>query len=108
MGLARPSGIYVNCVISHYKIPGGVTQKTTKRKGNTMELFGKALALVLAGVAIVVIVGLIMSLPVMLLWNSCLVAAIPGVKEIGWLQAWGIMILSGLLFKSTTTSSSNS
>jgi hypothetical protein len=60
-------------------------------------------ALKLFGVAIVIIVvvGLLLSLPVMLLWNACLVPAVTGLSEIGWLQAWGIMILCGLLFKSS-------
>ena len=69
-----------------------------------MDLFAKAIMFVIAGVGIIVFFGLLMSLPVMWLWNACLVAAIPGVKEIGWLQAWGIMILSGLLFKNSSTS----
>jgi len=51
-------------------------------------------------VGIVVVLGLLFSYPVMLLWNGCLVPAIDGVKDIGWLQAWGLMILCGLLFKS--------
>lgn len=50
---------------------------------------------------VIAILGLLFSLPVMLLWNACLVAAIPGIKEIGWLQAWGILILCGFLFKNT-------
>jgi phosphotransferase system glucose/maltose/N-acetylglucosamine-specific IIC component len=54
-------------------------------------------------VGIVVVLGLLFSYPVMLLWNGCLVPAVDGVKEIGWLQAWGLMILFGILFKSTVT-----
>ena len=54
-------------------------------------------------VGIVVVLGLLFSYPVMLLWNGCLVPAIDGVKEIGLLQAWGLMILFGILFKSTVT-----
>ena len=54
-------------------------------------------------VGIVVVLGLLFSYPVMLLWNGCLVPAVDGVKEIGWLQAWGIMILTGILFKTTVT-----
>lgn len=54
-------------------------------------------------VGIVVVVGLLFSYPVMLLWNGCLVPAVDSVKEIGWLQAWGLMILFGILFKSTVT-----
>jgi predicted tellurium resistance membrane protein TerC len=52
-------------------------------------------------VSLVVLLGLLFSLPVMLLWNGCLVGAIAGINEISWLQAWGIMILFGLLFKSS-------
>ena len=52
-------------------------------------------------VGVVVALGLLFSLPVMLLWNGCLVGAISGVNEITWLQAWGLMVLSGLLFKSS-------
>jgi len=50
-----------------------------------------------------VLYGLLLSLPVMLLWNYCLVPAVSGLSEIGWLQAWGILILANFLFKSQTT-----
>jgi hypothetical protein len=62
--------------------------------------------------AVGVIVGLIAGLlflsfvlawPVMQLWNECLVPAIDGVKEVGWMQAWGIQFLFGILFKTTVT-----
>ena len=52
-------------------------------------------------VGIIVTLGLLFSFPIMLLWNGCLVPAVDGIKEIGWLQAWGLMILFGILFKST-------
>lgn len=52
--------------------------------------------------AIVVVLGLVLSFPLMLLWNGCVVPAINGVQEISWLQAWGILIVSNLLFKSTS------
>jgi len=35
-----------------------------------------------------VLLGLIVSYPIMILWNNCLVGAIAGANEIGWLQAW--------------------
>ena len=50
-------------------------------------------------VALVVFLGLLLSLPIWLLWNSCLVPAIDGVHEIGWMQAWGLNILFTGLFK---------
>ena len=52
--------------------------------------------------AIVVVLGLLLSFPLMLLWNACLVPAVSGLSEITWMQAWGILIASNLLFKSTT------
>ena len=52
-------------------------------------------------VGIIVTLGLLFSFPIMLLWNGCLVPAVDGIKEIGWLQAWGLMILFGILSKST-------
>ena len=58
--------------------------------------------MVLMVVGIAVGFGLLFSVPVMLLWNGCLVPAIPAIAEIGLLQAWGIMILCSLLFKSTS------
>lgn len=68
-----------------------------------MDLFIKAIMFVIAGLAIIVFFGLLVSLPVMWLWNIALVPAIPGLAEIGWLQAWGILVLSGLLFARPNT-----
>ena len=65
-----------------------------------MESFAKLAGIFVIWVLLVVVVGLVFSLPVMWLWNWALVPAMPVLREIGWLQAWGIMILSGLLFKS--------
>jgi hypothetical protein len=61
------------------------------------------ITLVSVAIIMIVIVGLILSLPVMWLWNACLVPAVSGLNEIGWLQAWGILILCGLLFKTHVT-----
>lgn len=51
--------------------------------------------------AAVVAVCFILSWPVMALWNGCLVDAVTGVKEITWLQGWGIAVLFGILVKSS-------
>ena len=61
------------------------------------ELIAKIVGIIGA----VILLGLLLSLPIWLLWNSCLVPAINGVNEIGWLQAWGLNILCTGLFKST-------
>lgn len=61
---------------------------------------------VLIGAALVIAVGaMIWSLPVYLLWNYCLVPAIPSIQEITWLQSLGIYILTSLLFKTTISKS---
>jgi hypothetical protein len=58
---------------------------------------------VIGGVAFLVSLSLLLSLPVYFLWNECLVGAIDGVKQVTWLQAWGLMILSSFLFKTTVS-----
>ena len=67
-----------------------------------------ALFKVIGGLALVLAFSFLFSWPIYMLWNLCLVGAIDGVREIGWLQAWGIAILSGLLFKSGHGSNSKS
>jgi len=69
-----------------------------------MEDLFKLIGLIVASVVVAVVVGLLFSLPVMWLWNAALVPAIPGIKTIGWLQAWGILMLCGFLFKPMTNS----
>ena len=59
----------------------------------------RIVALIFTAIIMIVVIGLVLSLPVMWLWNYCLVPATTGLNEIGWLQAWGILVLSGLLFK---------
>jgi hypothetical protein len=85
-----------------------IPSKITIYKENKMETIAKVIGIAVVGIVAIVVLGLILSLPVMWLWNACLVAAIPGIKEIGWLQAWGIMILCGMLFKNSSSSSSSS
>lgn len=69
-----------------------------------MESFSKIFSLGIILVSAIILIGIIVSFPVMLLWNYCLVPAVTGVNEITWFQAWGLFVLSGLLFKSTTSS----
>ena len=60
------------------------------------------LGAMVAGIATLVFLTFLLSWPVMMLWNGCLVGAVSGVNEIGWLQAWGISALCGILFKTTS------
>ena len=48
-------------------------------------------------------VSFLLAWPVMELWNGCLVPAVDGVKQIGWLQAWGLQFLVNMLFRVSVT-----
>jgi len=51
------------------------------------------------GIAGILFISFLCSWPVYMLWNYCLVGAVAGVNEVSWLQAWGLAVLCGLLFK---------
>ena len=48
-------------------------------------------------------VSFLLAWPVMELWKGCLVPGVDGVKQIGWLQAWGLQFLVNMLFKVSVT-----
>ena len=62
-----------------------------------------ALGTIVAGIATLLFLSFVLAWPVMMLWNGCLVGAVDGIKEIGWLQAWGLQFLFGLLFKTAVS-----
>jgi hypothetical protein len=70
-------------------------------------MYTVAIGAAVVAVMVLVMFSFLLSLPVMLLWNGCLITAVDGVHEITWLQAWGISLLFGLLFKTTTTTKDN-
>lgn len=61
---------------------------------------------VVFGIVGLLLLSFLLSLPVYLLWNGCLVGAVAGVTTVTWLQAWGITVLCGFLFKTSTHTSS--
>ena len=61
--------------------------------------------MVLTAIGLGVIVSLLLSWPVMWLWNNALVGAVTGVNEVSWLQSWGIMLLVGILVKTNVSTS---
>ncbi len=67
------------------------------------------IALILSGALVLAAaifgISLLFSLPVMLLWDW-IMPALFGLKTITWLQAWGLTMLCGFLFKSSSVSSS--
>jgi hypothetical protein len=65
----------------------------------------EALILIVGGIGLAVLVSFLLSLPVMLLWDAVVPQIFTGLHEITWMQAWGLSLLCGLLFKSHTGSS---
>ena len=59
---------------------------------------------VVGGIGFLVFLSFLFSWPVYMLWNGCLVDAVMGVKEVTWMQAWGLNILFGIMFSKNTSS----
>jgi hypothetical protein len=57
------------------------------------------LIIVITILAGAILLSFMLSWPVMMLWNGCLVDAVTGIKEVTWLQAWGLNLLVGIMFK---------
>lgn len=70
-----------------------------------MEKFIVVATAVIGSFVAILLVSFLLSWPVMALWNGCLVDAVAGVKEITWLQGWGISVLVGLLFNRSASNS---
>lgn len=58
----------------------------------------------IGGMFIIVLLGAIMAFFAMLLWNW-LMPVIFGLKTIGFLQAWGLIILSNIMLRSHSSTS---
>ena len=69
-----------------------------------MEKFTVMIDAIVVALLGLVLLSFLLSWPVYMLWNGCLVGAVAGVSEVTWLQAWGISILCGILFKTTVNS----
>jgi hypothetical protein len=67
-----------------------------------------AVGVAITAIALFLFVSFLWSWPVYMLWNGCLVGAVAGVAEVTWLQAWGLDVLSGMLFKSHVSTDSKS
>ena len=67
-----------------------------------MKVF-ELLITVLGSIVFLLFISFLLSWPVYMLWNGCLVDAVVGVKEVTWMQAWGLNILFGILFSKSTS-----
>lgn len=70
-------------------------------------MIGRVFAAAFLVVGVIVVIGLLLTLPTMWLWNW-LMPTLFGLKTITFWQAVGINVLSGILFKSPSFSSSSS
>ncbi len=70
-----------------------------------MQKLTEITIIILGVMALVCIIALLISVPFWLLWNW-LMPQIFGLKSITWIQALGLAVLSGMIFKSTASSSS--
>jgi hypothetical protein len=52
-----------------------------------------------------VVIGIFLAWPIQWLWNNALVGSINGINPISFWQAYGIYILSSIMFRSTATTS---
>jgi hypothetical protein len=66
---------------------------------STQKILGVTIGAILFAIAL----SFLLSWPVMVLWNECLVPAVQGINQVTWVQAWGLSVLFGFLFNRTTT-----
>lgn len=58
------------------------------------------LAVIALAIALTIVIGFVLAFPVMWLWNW-LMPELFSLSTIKWTQAWGLLVLCGLLFKSS-------
>jgi hypothetical protein len=78
---------------------------THRKEVFLMETLAKIVGVIVLVAGLIVVMALLFALPTMLLWNW-LMPEIFGLKAITFWQALGLNILSGILFKSSSESSS--
>jgi hypothetical protein len=66
-----------------------------------MEKILSAVGVIVLGIAGLLSLSFLLSWPVYMLWNGCLVDAVTGINQVTWLQAWGLTVLCGFLFKTS-------
>jgi len=65
-----------------------------------MEKANEIVGTLVLGLVTVALAALIMALPLMFLWNTCLVPVVEAINPIGFWQALGLNILFNIMFKS--------
>jgi hypothetical protein len=62
----------------------------------------KIITAVFGVVGLIIVLSLLFAIPTYLLWNW-LMPELFNIKEITLVQAWGLMVLSGILFKNSSS-----
>ena len=73
--------------------------------GILSTIFAFIVSSIVSIIALGLVFSFLLSWPVYMLWNGCLVGAIDAIHPITWLQAWGLTILCSFLFKSANSKS---
>jgi uncharacterized membrane protein YccC len=68
-----------------------------------MKAISLAIGTIVVSIAGILALSFLLSWPVYMLWNGCLVGAVAGVSQVTWLQAWGLTVLCGFLFNSNVS-----
>ena len=71
-----------------------------------MKNVAKISGVIVGGIIFIGVLALFLAYPIKWLWNGCLVGAVDGIHPITSLQALGISVLCGILFKSQSISKS--
>ena len=66
-----------------------------------MEKISVVVGAVVLGIVGILLLSFLLSWPVYMLWNGCLVGAVAGVNAVTWVQAWGLTMLCGFLFRTS-------
>lgn len=72
-----------------------------------MKKLSESIGTFIAAILLIAFAALLMALPTKWLWNECLVPAVDGIHQIGFLQALGLNFLFSILFKSNTKTVNN-
>ena len=67
-----------------------------------------ALIKLIATILAVLLVGFLFSYPAMLLWNGCLVPAIPALAPVTWMQMYGIQVMLSILVPKASSANRSS
>ncbi len=61
------------------------------------------LGVVAVALGTLALIAILMAWPVQYLWNECLITAVDGTHPIGFIQALGLNVLFGILFKANVS-----